>query len=663
VSVDKGAQDLGLLMHSFDPDVSSLEMFLKRVRSTGGPINATIAGLQSISSGLENVTRLGAMYQAQHNGFRWWKIYTNKLDAYLDKTVYNWRHGKDTEDDGIAVNGGMTVAGLGITLKKAREISRAAEMQARPGFERSPSKPWLERAVSFEASEHITPMEAASAFAESTLNFARGGDAVYRDMDSDQVKRSSKTGRNVNRHYVFFNPAVQDLWKTTELMGQSPMATAVLATVSIILPQLLLSWYNSDDEDYRKLTPYDRYAYWNIGRKASEKMGIKFGESLRIPKPQGPLGRQLAWMTEEFMYAPMEADNGFIESMKRPQFWEYALEDFPVLGSFLSDLSPENRSNMARNMLINASPSGAQPIVEMYLGWDSFKRRSIVPTYEELLPGSQSYKGKKATQLARFVASAPGMPDVNPYHVDHFLNSYFTNVGQDLQRLFSSAGGGVAMEQAAESWGRDVPKDQYGGGEVPRGKIANLAFHLGMIAKAPLGQGSKPVNDFYRTLQQLNAANADMKEVKKNRDKYEVGGGSWTTRNKNISKIVREAGYVVDLGGGKYMDMYKYGNESKAAIDKIVKQKKQVVRAFEAEKITPEKFYGLTYRMNREISDVALDFMMMFNPEYSYFVAPNDSNVQSFQDLIGLRKQNEQPTGPNYMQPMTPFGGRRDDYE
>ncbi|TCO79139.1 LPD38 domain-containing protein [Marinisporobacter balticus] len=110
-----------------------------------------------------------------------------------------------------------------------------------------------------------------------TLNFKKRGEWSY----------------HIDPVIMFFNAGMQELekmYRTTFKEKDKRKGRLLKALMLLTLPTMILYFFNKDDEDYKQLSPYNKYNYWCIPTDGSE--------FFKVPKPRG-LGDLFSSLEEE----------------------------------------------------------------------------------------------------------------------------------------------------------------------------------------------------------------------------------------------------------------------------------------------------------------------------------------------------------------------------
>lgn len=222
-------------------------------------------------------------------------------------------------------------------------------------------------------------IEATNAANEVTVNFKRAG--TY--------------GAVLNQLIPFFNPAVQGLSRMGRTMYEHPLRSGMRAIAGLTAPTLALWWINKDEEWYKELPTWQKYAFWNF----------KIGDTMiRIPRPF------------EWGYLFAGIPEGVVNSVYQSD------------PKYFKDAAYEAVTNIPPSMI----PGLVKPAIEVYFNWDIFRERPIVSRgLEGLMPAQQyqSYTSDVAKKVGEVL-------NVSPLSIDHLLSGYTGGLATDILNAF-----------------------------------------------------------------------------------------------------------------------------------------------------------------------------------------------------------------------------------
>ena len=253
-----------------------------------------------------------------------------------------------------------------------------------------------------------TPMEAANASKEVTLNFGRHG----------------FSGAVVNRVVAFFNAGVQDPARMAREWKARPKQMLLRNLLEITGLSLLLWWWNKDDEEINKLPAYRRTLFWNINlaRLGGPKLILSF------PKPflEGILFGTSAEMALNFAW---KKDKHAITD------WFQAIQS-QIPNPLAWDLT--------------------RPTIEVMANYDFFKNQQIVNSSLQRLPAEFQTRPETSI-LTTKVGQRIG---VSPIMIEHWIRGHFaglTQYGLDLADIVLMHGLALDVPPAPAKRISDLP--------------------------------------------------------------------------------------------------------------------------------------------------------------------------------------------------------------
>ncbi len=255
--------------------------------------------------------------------------------------------------------------------------TRLAEFEAvmnkyKPKFEEAKANGDL---VELKKLQEDAAIEASNAASEVTVNF----------------KRAGSYSAVLNQIIPFFNPAIQGVSRMGRTIWDHPVRSGLRATALMTAPTLALWAINKDEDWYKNLPSWERYAFWHF----------KVGDTIvRLPKPF------------EWGYVFAGIPEGIANSIyqENPEYVQEAITEA------VKNLSPD------------FVPALIKPAAEAYFNWDMFRERPIVSRSQEGLLPEQQF-----TPYTSGVAKEAGqILGVSPSKIDHLLSGYTGGLATDI---------------------------------------------------------------------------------------------------------------------------------------------------------------------------------------------------------------------------------------
>lgn len=259
--------------------------------------------------------------------------------------------------------------------------TRLAEFESvmnkyKPKFEKAKADGNL---VELKKLQEDATIEASNAASEVTVNF----------------KRMGSYSAILNQIIPFFNPAIQGVSRLGRTVYEHPVQSGLRATAMMTAPTLALWWLNKDEDWYKNLPDWQKYAFWNF----------KIGDNIvRLPKPF------------EWGYLFGAIPEGVANSIyqKNPKYYKDATKE------------------TVSAMLPDVVPALVKPAVESYFNWDIFRDRPIVSESQKGLLPEQQF-----TPYTSGVAKEAGkILNVSPSKIDHLLSGYTGGLARDILDTF-----------------------------------------------------------------------------------------------------------------------------------------------------------------------------------------------------------------------------------
>jgi hypothetical protein len=305
--------------------------------------------------------------------------------------------------------------------------------------------------------DNMTGIEAALAARDITLDFQRGG----------------STGRFLNRYIPFFNASLQGIDKTARVFRDNPKEAAMWASLTLTMPQMLLTGYylyGADEETrqkYLELSDYQRDLGWPI---------MVDGEMYLYPKPF-TVGYLFASLPERAMIAAATNE----DDAEMQDFWK------TTFGGTISATSPVTS-------VAGTLPVVAKLFTELTSNYSFFYDAPIVPDYK--VSGNSAVE--EADQFNRSTSEtsklAGGLFNVSPAKLDYTVSSLTGGLGKDYLLPLSDA----FVRRFEKSMGKEVNDPLRTKDDIP----VVRAFAI----KEPVGPRSRSVNNFYNNLEAASKA-------------------------------------------------------------------------------------------------------------------------------------------------------------
>lgn len=311
----------------------------------------------------------------------------------------------------------------------------------------------------------MTDIDAALESLEASVDFTRGG-------------RVSKV---VNKFVPFFNAGVQGTTKFVRAFKQAPIETAMWATATITIPNLMVTayyLYSAPDEDREE---YLEFPEWVHALSTPVKIGNTW---FYVPKPFAP-GYIFGSMPQMFMI--------WMHKNDKPEGREFALQ--MASGAYGAMTPWYDESSLL--------PTSVRVLIENTTNHSFFLGRDIYPSWlERALPEDQvnSY----TTETARLLGD--GL-DASPAIIDNTLRGYLGGSA----RYITDAGDWL-INDIKRARGEDVPEDPA--------SVKNIPIVRSFSHRTPLGYRSESSRVFFERWERVSAAHTSFKK-KSAKDKAE----------------------------------------------------------------------------------------------------------------------------------------------
>jgi hypothetical protein len=272
--------------------------------------------------------------------------------------------------------------------------------------------------------------------AEEIINFRRTGSsqgiAITRQIAP--FVNANLQGLHINLA-TFFGDSINPLTKKQALLRYWSNGASVVGATLLYLCLM------SDDDEYEKLDPTERDAFFILPN------GYKIPMRYDLP-------------TLLFKVIPEHVFNRYIKETEDPTKFKKALKEGAI------------RALATPSMM----PTAASGPFELMLNKDFTTNRDIVGQGLQGLEPEQQYSPKNTSELARIL----GGNTVSPMMVDHFLQQYLaTSMGLIAW---------ITNDMIAENQGRQRP------GKTTKEKLLDIPNMSGFVSKL---EGSRNINDFY----------------------------------------------------------------------------------------------------------------------------------------------------------------------
>ena len=274
---------------------------------------------------------------------------------------------------------------------------------------------------------------------------------VSRDSTID-FARGGKYTKKGSQIIPFLNANVQGLVSMTEKFKKNPIGMTVKAIAELTIPSVLLSyWYTTlaDDEDkryYAELPVWQKNLFWNM----------KVGETwVTIPKPFA-YGAVFATFPQAITEGiTTDTDIEWLEQVAN------IADNFNVVGDISSML-----------------PLPVKIYSELSFNKNFYTGDNIVPTYLLNVNPEDQYMDK-TSEAAKTLGELTGM---SPMKMEHFITSAGAGVMRDFLTTF----------------------DMLSKNNAPAKDIGEIPVARGIIAKEPIGYGSRSVQKFMDKFEDLS---------------------------------------------------------------------------------------------------------------------------------------------------------------
>ena len=247
-----------------------------------------------------------------------------------------------------------------------------------------------------------TPLEAANASKDVTLNFAQGG---YK-------------GRIVNKFKAFFNAGILDVDKMIRAHKKHPFRTALRAFLYITIPSIATWWLGKDDDDIQNLPVFKRLYFWNIN----------LTEEYRSAGLIGPNEKMIISLPKPFLL-------GQIYGTSAEQALNLIYKDDPkAVNKFFQGVSgalPIDIMGGPEKLVAEMAPDLVQPLAENFFNYSVFRETPIVPGS---IQGRQEQfqHTARTSQTAKLLSKKLAEADIkySPMKIDNLVRGYYAGLGR-----------------------------------------------------------------------------------------------------------------------------------------------------------------------------------------------------------------------------------------
>ena len=269
--------------------------------------------------------------------------------------------------------------------------------------------------------------------------------------------------RILNQIMAFWNANVQGVDKMIrETTTEKERAHTWLRIASgIIAPTVGLWFINKDDDRYKELPGWRKLLCWNI-------ICGDDGPIISLPKPWIAVGA----MTEGFLNYCQDRDPKTIET---------------TLKTLGEGLAP------------GYLPTALVPFIESEADYSFFLQRPLEGEALKKLPVSQRYK----SWTPEIAKEAGKMFDVSPVKFENWVRAWAGGMGVYAMQLADYPLAAMGVKPPAK---------------LPEPVLKRIPILKGLVAREPIGAGSKSVTDFYDNLTTIIQAEQSLKDFQRRRD-------------------------------------------------------------------------------------------------------------------------------------------------
>lgn len=260
------------------------------------------------------------------------------------------------------------------------------------------------------------------------------------------IRRASQEARDVTVNYgrkgnwtdelesifPYTNASVQAVSRAVKQFKEKPVQSTAMLTAVVGLPKVYEYMQFSDDPDYQKLTPREKYRNIIVGK-------TKDGKFIKVPVDPiyGMVGGAVLATLAKVKGDNPESWRGISDAISNsvlPPAASGALEG-------LTQNTTKSESKLGRSGVGLAGATSASPLIDV-LSNRSFTGSKIVPASED--KGSPKYQSNEATtKLAKYIGQKTGL---SPIKVDYLMRAYGGDPARFILPFTSTKGGGQAKD-------------------------------------------------------------------------------------------------------------------------------------------------------------------------------------------------------------------------
>jgi hypothetical protein len=234
----------------------------------------------------------------------------------------------------------------------------------------------------------VSPVEAANASKDISLNFARAG----------------FKGKVWNQLQAFYNAGVQDVDKLVRAHIQNPARTAAKAMAYITLPSIGAWYLGKDDPEIKRLPEWRKTLFWNFNvTDVFEAAGIPLQAPLVVSLPK-----------------PFLLGHLYGTSVEKGLDYAYA-KDPNAVKEWFADLYSQTPLTPARFV-----PDAGLPLIENLTNYSFFRQAPIVSQAQQGLP-AEFQATPQTSQVAQLIGKTTG---TSPLMIDNAVRGYFAGLGK-----------------------------------------------------------------------------------------------------------------------------------------------------------------------------------------------------------------------------------------
>jgi len=389
------------------------------------------------------------------------------------------------------------------------------------------------------------------------------------------------TAQAINTFIAFFNANLRGWGKMVSSFKEHPIRTSAKVFAGITLPSILLWMVNYDDDRWKEIPQWQKDLFWIVMTKDN---------IYRIPKP---------------------FELGIIFGSVPERFLDWLVEKDPNL-----------MKDIAQTLIESGSPgfipTAGLPIIEWMTNYSFFKGRNIVPESRKAMPPQLQYT-QWTTEVSKKLGELLKLP---PAQIDNLFFAWTGGLGRYATDILDAVMKGTGIST-------DIPE--------PSPTLADTPVIKAFVVRNPYGSAGETVNDFYDSLEKIEAGEKYLKEMLVNGeiekfDKYKAAHP--------------ELLFFADFDSGRYQEAIEKGETPKDVFysasarylrrvaSELSELGKKEDLIYKATDISPEEKRRLVDEIEILKTDVArqaLDLLMGKQFKGEDFV---DKSVQIFQYQI-----------------------------